>query len=359
MTLAQLRRCALARSLFPPTTLRRAIARLGFVQADPIAAPARAQDLVLRHRVRGYRAGDLERAYPRLDVEEDMFVNYGFLPRETQALMHPRRPRVRRTPAQRRRAEDVLAFVRAHGIVHPREVDEHFGHGRTTNWFGGSSRVTTQLLEAMHYEGELRVVRREGGTRVYGVREPWPVDDSALDVPARLDRLVDVIVRKYAPLPAPSLGKLTTFLRSAVPQWAAERRAALTRAKSRLPHARVDGVEWYWAAEEAPSSRTHREPDDLVRILAPFDPVVWDRLRFELFWGWAYRFEAYVPAHKRKLGYYALPLLWRDSVIGWANVTAKGGRFDAQVGFVSGAAPREKGFGSALDDELARLKQFL
>jgi len=60
-TLDHLRRYAVARSLFEPTSLPRAIARLGFVQVDPIRAPARAQDLTLRHRVDGYRAGDLER----------------------------------------------------------------------------------------------------------------------------------------------------------------------------------------------------------------------------------------------------------------------------------------------------------
>ena len=63
-----------------------------------------------------------------------------------------------------------------------------------------------------------------------------------------------------------------------------------------------------------------------MRLLAPFDPVVWDRRRFELFWGWAYRFEAYTPAPKRKLGYYALPLLWRDRVIGWGNLSLRGRR---------------------------------
>src|SRR5918911_5236719 len=89
-TLADLRRYAVARSLFPPTTLGRAIERLGFVQADPIRAPARAQDLTLRLRVADYRAGDLERRYPRLALEEDFFVNYGFLPRDIDVLMHPR-----------------------------------------------------------------------------------------------------------------------------------------------------------------------------------------------------------------------------------------------------------------------------
>src|SRR5262249_12324777 len=65
-SLDEIRSFAVARSLFAPTTLERAIGRLGFVQADPIRAPARAQDLTLRHRVRNYRSGDLERRYPQL-----------------------------------------------------------------------------------------------------------------------------------------------------------------------------------------------------------------------------------------------------------------------------------------------------
>jgi len=82
VTLDDLRRFAVARSLFPPTTLTRALDTLGFVQADPIRAPARAQDLTLRHRVAGYRAGDLERLYHTLDIEEDVFINYGFVTRD-------------------------------------------------------------------------------------------------------------------------------------------------------------------------------------------------------------------------------------------------------------------------------------
>ena len=96
-----------------------------------------------------------------------------------------------------------------------------------------------------------------------------------------------------------------------------------------------------------------------MRLLAPFDPVVWDRRRFEHFWGWAYRFEAYTPAPKRVRGYYALPLLWRDAVIGWGNVSVRGGAFEAQLGYVSGKAPRDAAYRRALDEELARLRAFL
>ena len=116
-TLADLRRYAIARSLFKPTTLPRAIERLGFVQADPLRAPARAQDLTLRHRVAGYTAGDLERRYPKLAIEEDFFVNYGFLPRRHAALMHPRSPRTEWTAARWKQAHEVLEFVREKGVV--------------------------------------------------------------------------------------------------------------------------------------------------------------------------------------------------------------------------------------------------
>jgi len=353
-TLDDLRRYAVARTLFAPTTLPRAIARLGFVQADPIRAPARAQDLTLRHRVRDYRAGDLERRYPRLAVEEDFFVNYGFLPCSTQALMHPRTARTAWPAARRRQAEAVLAFVRERGQVHPREVDAHFQHGKTRNWFGGSSNASTQLLDGMHYRGMLRIAARVGGVRVYAERpahEPAAPD-------AVLDALVDVVVRQYAPLPARSLSELVARLQYAVPQWADRRAAALMRAKQRLAHAQVAGALWYWPADENPRSRRH-EPTDTVRLLAPFDPIVWDRRRFELLWGWAYRFEAYTPAARRVRGYYALPLLWRDRVVGWANLSWRDGVLSHTLGYVAASAPGEAGFARALDDELARLRRFL
>ena len=364
ITLDHLRRYAIARSLFKPTTLGRAIDKLGFVQADPIRAPARAQDLTLRHRVPGYRAGDLERRYPKLPLEEDFFVNYGYLPRAHHQLMHPRTPRTVWTAARAAQAAAVLEFVRGRGAVHPREVDAHFAHGKVTNWFGGSSNASTELLDVMHYRGLLRVARREGGTRVYAARETAagtgavaaPLDESTAS--SRMDALVDVVVHKYAPLSASSLSQLVRQLRGGAPQWTAQRGEALTRAKQRLAHARVDGIDWYWPAVDKPAS-VRWSPDESVRLLTPFDPIVWDRRRFEIFWGWAYRFEAYTPAPKRKLGYYALPLLWHERVIGWANVTATDGGLHCTFGYTSGRAPRAAAFRAGLEAELARMRAFL
>jgi uncharacterized protein YcaQ len=359
VTTDHLRRYAVARSLFRPTTLGRAIRRLGFVQADPIRAPARAQDLTLRHRVVDYRSGDLERRYPRLPIEEDFFVNYGFLPREHSALMHPRVARRTWSAARLRQAEAVLEFVRARRTVHPREVDAEFAHGRTRNWFGGSSNASTQLLDEMHYRGLLRVVRREGGTRVYAPRthELAAVPDAA-SADARMDSLVDLIVGKYAPLPARSLGYYLSLLCIGVPQWRTRRAEALGRARTRLGRTRVEQEDWFFPADENPASRRWR-PDEGVRLLTPFDPVVHDRWRFERLWGWRYRFEAYTPPAKRKLGYYALPLLWGERVIGWGNLSVEGGQLRSEFGYVSGAAPREARFRKELDADLRRIRDFL
>ncbi|MEP7295957.1 MAG: crosslink repair DNA glycosylase YcaQ family protein [Burkholderiales bacterium] len=355
LTLEHLCRFALSRSLFRPTTLKRAVHRLGFVQADPIRAPARAQDLTLRHRVVDYRAGDLERRYPRLGLEEDFFVNYGFLPHATHRLMHPRTARTVWPTSRHAQALAVLEFVRAHGAVHPREVDAHFAHGKARNWFGGSSNASTQLLDEMHYRGLVRIARRDSGVRVYAARDDHP---APADAAAAFDALIDVVVNKYAPLPAASLGQLVSHLQGGAPQWRADRNAALQRAKARLAGARIDGVDWFWPAGENPASKRHA-PDGAVRLLAPFDPVVWDRRRFEIFWDWAYRFEAYTPAPKRVRGYYALPLLWQAQVIGWGNVSVANGELVAELGYQSGRAPRDQAFRRGLEEELARMRAFL
>ncbi|HEY6555927.1 MAG TPA: crosslink repair DNA glycosylase YcaQ family protein [Polyangiaceae bacterium] len=354
--LSHLRRYAVARTLFAPLTLRAALKRLGYVQADPIRAPARAQDLILRLRVKDYRAGDLEQQYPKLDIEEDFFVNYGFVRREHQLSMHPRSGTQRWSQSKQKRAQEVLEFVRERGTVHPRDVEERFAHGRVVNYWGGTSNATTHLLDGMHYRGLLRVARRERGIRVYAAQEPRePVRDAALRR-ARIDALIDVLVALYAPLPRTTLVWLVRRLRYATPQWKGALEAALTRCDERLNHARIDGLQWYWPAREALESGDADAAR--VRLLTPFDPLVWDRLRFERFWDWAYRFEAYTPVSKRKLGYYALPLLWRDKIIGWANVTAAAGAVDCQLGFVT-ERPKQRGFARALEAELADLQRFL
>jgi uncharacterized protein len=369
VTLDDLRRYAVARSLFQPTTLARAFQKFGFVQADPIRAPARAQDLTLRHRVKDYRAGDLERRYAKLGIQEDFFINYGFVTMELQSLMHPRfAPRPSRAgqyrdvwhshrwPAkEQRRAVLLLEFVRERGAVHPREVDNHFAHGTVKNYWGGSSNATTRLLDKMHYAGILRVARRDDGIRIYAAHQHEPAPSDPAECRARIDTMVDVAAGIYAPLPARSLSFVVSRLRYAAPQWHGDLKEALRRAKERISHAQIDGVDWYWPADETPSRFA---PDDSVRLLTPFDPIVWDRDRFEKLWGWKYRFEAYTPVAKRVRGYYALPMLWRDRIIGWGNLSVLNGELRSEFGFAA-SPPRDRTFTRALDDERSRMRTFL
>jgi len=167
----------------------------------------------------------------------------------------------------------------------------------------------------------------------------------------RIDALVDVAVRTYAPLTGPSLNYYIRRLRYAAPQWSDELTGALQRAKQRLAKANVEGFEWYWPAKENPKRSVS---SNVVRLLAPFDPVVHDRSRFEILWGWVYRFEAYTPEPKRKFGYYALPLSWREQVIGWANLAVRDGVLESKIGYVS--MPRDRIYKRELEAELERIR---
>ena len=339
------RRHAIHQSLFAPATLQQAIDRLGFVQADPIRSPARAQDLILRQRVDGYRAGDLERDYPALDVEEDYLYAYGFLSRPVWNLLHPRAHS--RMGAFERK---VLDTVNRLGEVHPSALESHLGRRRVVNAWGGYSKATTRALEELHYRGLVRIARRENGIRVY---KPATPPDQDVVPGERLRKLVTALVRIFAPTPEKTLHALVARYRHlGNPRGMVKRLVAA----GELRRALIDDVAYLWPAGDLIQAAAPRA----VRFLAPFDPVVWDRARFEHLWGWPYRFEAYTPIPIRFRGYYAMPLLWDECFAGWANATfaARAGKLDVKVGFI-GKRPREPEFGRELDAEIARLDTFL
>ena len=201
--------------------------------------------------------------------------------------MHPRTLKIKSSPTRTKQAEAILAFVRERGAVHPREVDAHFSHGRVTNWFGGSSNASTQLLDHMHYRGLLRVARRDGGTRVYVAREIAAIESAATDSATagsafKMDALVDVIVRKYAPLPGNSLGFLVNRLQHGAPQWVKERAAALARAKHgwgvRVFKASNGFGRWRKGRSQSAGCRPGSASADAVRPhrLGPTSPKFWD-----------------------------------------------------------------------------------
>lgn len=356
LTLADVRWRAVHGSLARPMPIGRAVAALGFVQADPIRAPARAQDLILRHRVAGYRAGDLERRYSRLGLHEDFLYAYGFMPDGTWRLLHPRHDPEsadgRHVPAGL--AAEVLAHVRRHGATHPAELAASFGKERAVNGWGGFSKATTRALQGLHYHGLLRVARRRDGIRIYEATQPHGEPASPAE---RLRRLVLLVTRILGPMPDTGLSATFGLLGRGAPGLGKWRDTVQTLlASGELESGELDGVRYLWPASMPKADAANGRRD--VRFLAPFDPIVWDRRRFEHLWGWPYRFEAYTKPPNRQFGYYAMPLLWGDRVIGWVNVTTPDGQLDVQAGFVA-PRPKDRAFHRGFDAEVARMEAFL
>jgi hypothetical protein len=353
LTLAALRRRAVLGSLARPATLANALGAAGFVQADPIRAPARAQDLILRHRVANYRVGDLDRRFVRLGLEEDFLYAYGFMPRDTARLLHPRDPETSGYyDVPRALAAEVLAFVRDQGPTHPADLEERFGRERAVNGWGGFSKATTRALQHLQYHGQLRVAGRRDGIRIYEAATPHA---DPLPPEERARQLVLLVVGILAPLAEAGLASTFGLLGRGAPGLGGWRKTvAAMVASGALESGEVDGERYYWPAGAA----TRRNLPDAVRLLAPFDPIVWERRRFQHFWGWEYRFEAYTKPDLRRFGYYAMPLLWRDAIIGWANVRISDGKLDVDLGYI-GARPKDLAFRQALDAELAAMESFL
>ncbi|MEO8485143.1 MAG: crosslink repair DNA glycosylase YcaQ family protein [Betaproteobacteria bacterium] len=354
LDLDTLRRYAVGRAFPRSPDAERAVERLGFVQYDPIRAPATAQDLILRHRVDGYRAGDLDRAYPGAALEEAFLHVYGVMSAARANALHPRGDattwRVEREhPMLARR---VMRHANARETTHPRTLALALDAPSTTGGWGGESSASTRVLDMLHYRGRLRIVRRDAGIRVYAPARERP---RATGPAARGHQLLDLLLRLYAPLPTSTLRQLALMVRGAALGDDRRARAIETFTRSRgVAHAIVDGVRYLWPADEDPLANAAEER---VRMLAPFDPLTWDRRRFEHLWGWGYRFEAYTPADQRQYGYYALPLLWRERVVGWANAQPAGEGFALSTHFV-GAKPRDPAFLRALDEEVDALTRF-
>jgi uncharacterized protein len=357
VAIARLRQSAFRHTLSLAPSLAVALRRLPFVQADPIRAPARAQDLILRQRVAGYRVGDLERAYGDLDLEEGFLYAYGFLPRSLWQLRHPP-DRVRLSALEKK----VLGRVEALGVVHPEALRAELGRRSAVNAWGGQSSRVTLALESLHRRGLVRVARRDKGIRVYA---PCPPPTQSLGPSEVFERLALAVVQVLAPVQERTLRSIMARLSRRIVGVASPARE-LGRLVERglLERQSLDDIAYVApsAAEAATAGAggmdAPPDPAPRVRFLAPFDPLVWDRQRFEHLWGWSYRFEAYTPARLRVRGYYAMPLSRGTDIIGWANVSARGEALDVDVGFVR-SRPRERAFARELDAEVERLRATL
>jgi uncharacterized protein len=295
------------------------VRRLGFLQLDPIASVAPAQQLVLWSRLGAYDTAELDRL---LWVERKVFEWNAFIwPIESLPLIRARIRKIRRanTTAQDLWTRDflernagfrryVLRELERRGPLLGRELEDRSGgQKRKHRWFG--SRQVGLLLEALHQRGELAVVGRKNGQRLWDLAGRWYPETE------------------------------TFLLREAERELAEQRFRALG--------VRLDKGEWHAHPEvsDAPVP-------DRVTLLSPFDRLVHNRDRAEALFGFRYRLEMYVPPAKREYGYYVLPLLVGDRLAGRAEP-----RFDRKAGKLEllGAW----GDTSRLDEALGELAAFL
>lgn len=303
---------------------------------------------MLRQRVAGYVAGELEETFPDLEVEEGYLFAYGFMtPEVWQALRwrpHRKLKKLERT---------VLEAVAELGEVHPRGLDERFGRKSVENYWGGKSQETKRVLDKLHHHGYLRVSRREKGIRVYqvpkdcreGTADPWErysflALTTALVFGPTTKRFLVSELRSHNHL-LPARGDRLSAVESLVET-------------GKLAEVEVAGVTYLWTQKDWSAA----EVPERVRILAPFDPLVRDRERFVQLWGWTYRFEAYVPEAKRERGYYAMPVLWRDEVVGWTNAKVENEHLKVELGY-TGKRPRAKAFRLLAEIEVESMARFL
>lgn len=325
LTLAEARRVAVAgqRLAGPrPRDVLDAVRSLGEVQMDPIAHVARTEHLVLFSRLGPrFRAAQLERALWRdrtlfefsahIVPTEDLAIYAHYMRRFRDVRADDGyawyRDWIARNAAFRRH---VLRELREHGPLLARDIENRSQHawGIADSWYGSAPEVPA-MLEALWTRGEVMIVGRRGQQRL------WDLAERRLPLPApRLTMAMQVAhIRRQV--------RARGFTQpSRVGRWGRLRLPDGERALERLVRdgavvpVRVEGAAGRWFADAGLLDAHPAAPRTV--LLSPFDDLISDRGRTERVWGFHYRIEIYVPRAQRRFGYYVLPILHGDDLIG-------------------------------------------
>jgi len=331
-----------------PESVLRVVRELGSVQFDPLEVTgARNDDLVLAARIRNYRRGWMERWLYGPPAERQLFEAYNkslnILPVEELPVHRVdweqwgarEGPYHRLLTTQGHVAADILDRLGREGPL-PGSAFVERGADRL-HWGWGKITVPRALLYGLFRTGQIGIARREGNVRVYDRMEK-------LFPPALLAaRLPDEEVRRHQLL-SRFRGVGLLGLRAGAEIWSgtvpARERARLTEemvADGALRRVLVKGVrdERYMLASDARFLRGGALRRREVALLAPLDPLVWDRELLRQLFDFDYVWEVYTPVKSRKHGYYVLPMLWGDRLVGRIEP-----RIDRKAGVLRVPAPQ-------------------
>ena len=360
-----------------PASVERVMDRLGSIQFDPIGIAGRNHDLVLHARVAGYQpAWTDDLLYRQRRWFEAHNKALCLLPTAELPYYRIMWQRAAARHAQDTwgdhgaYADELLARVAADGPLGASD----FVPEPSIEWYWRPTNRARAILEALWEAGRLGLARREGNRRLYDLPERlYPPELLAREVPER-EQLRHKLLSRYRAhglLGAAGGAELWSGVHPPTDR-RADRGALRARLLDELVTAgelapvAVDGVRGlrYVLADEmgtldraAEAVGAGRAADPGVAFLAPLDPLVWDRDFLRSLYGFDYVWEVYVPAARRRWGYYVLPLLFGDRLVGRIEpridrlartVTVAGLWFE--VGFDPRAAD---GFVSALRTALA------
>ena len=302
-----------------PEATAAAIAHLGYVQIDTINVIERCHHHILFARIPAYRRADLVAAQ---SADKSVFEYWThalsyvptadlpfFLPAMAQHRANPGRWFGSITPAESR---SMLARLRAEGPLSIRDIDDDPLVDKPHPW--ASRKPSKRVLEMLFYQGRVAVAARQGMLKTYDLLErhfAWagrPKPATARQIVAyKLDRALRsqglVSLDSICHLDAPSKPAVRALIESRV------------RARKLVPLL-LEGQDkpTHWAAPQALDAPA-APPGQGVHILSPFDPLIIQRKRLKLLFGYDHLFEAYLPAAKRRLGYFALPVLQGDRIV--------------------------------------------
>jgi uncharacterized protein len=356
-----------------PEGVLEVVRRLGSLQFDPIAVAGRSHDLVLHARVAGYEPAWCDLLYERREIFEAYNKGLSFVPTSEFPWF---RGILSRAPARTLAdnaevAEQVLARVRADGPLSALDFERE--QGATTDWFGLPTNTVRAVLEAYTVTGVLGLARRDGNRRYYDLLERLlPADVLARDVPLH-EQMRHKLRSRYGAhglLGVSGAGGVFDGIGPAKPDPRlpgypgrnALREELVDRGE--LVAVSVEGVSGkrFVLREEVGLLDAPPEPVPSVAFLSPFDALVWDRKLLQSLFGFDYVWELFLPPAKRRWGWYVLPIVFGDRLVG--RIEPRIDREEARVEVLdlwwedAFAPGRAEGFVDAMRDALRAYLRF-